>query len=412
MPLDRLRGTVDAWLAAFDGQSEPGNLLRRPLVEQQERGYEHTLREILQQPVTWLETARRVSKDAPRLGRILEWEGIDIRRRAVILTGSGSSLYAGECLALPLQEALDAPVQAIPAGTLLTHPRGCLPPSDPYLVVSLARSGNSPESRAVVDSLLEHDDRGHHLIITCNRQGALVTGLAGHPRVDAVVLDEQTEDKSLVMTGSFTNLVLAGRFLAWTPRPEVGVARVEAVAQAGAGLLARDADALAQIARSGFRRAVYLGSGCRVGSAHEAGLKMTEMSAGRVASLSETFLGLRHGPMSVIHDDTLIVAFLSSDSVVRAYEVDLLRELDRKGLGARKLIVGSGIPAALASRPEDHRIDFGDGLADADLAVLDTVVGQLLGFHRCLEEGLKPDSPSTEGVINRVVERFTIHRRV
>jgi tagatose-6-phosphate ketose/aldose isomerase len=276
----------------------------------------------------------------------------------------------------------------------------------------LARSGNSPESRAVVDSLLEHDDRGHHLIITCNRQGALVTGLAAHPRVDAVVLDEQTEDKSLVMTGSFTNMVLAGRFLAWTPRPEAGVARVEAVAQAGAGLLARDADALAQIARSGFRRAVYLGSGCRVGSAHEAGLKMTEMSAGRVLSLSETFLGLRHGPMSVIHDDTLIVAFLSSDSVVRAYEVDLLRELDRKRLGARKLIVGSGIPAALASRPEDHRIDFGDGLADADLAVLDTVVGQLLAFHRCLEEGLKPDSPSTEGVINRVVERFTIHRRV
>ena len=164
------------------------------------------------------------------------------------------------------------PVQAIPAGTLLTHPHGGLPPEGPYLVVSFARSGNSPESRAVVDSLLERDDRGRHLIITCNPKGALVVGLAGHPRVAAVVLDEKTEDKSLVMTSSFTNMVLAGRFLGLAGTPQAGVQRVEAAAR-GFGPPPANATPMPWpgSARSGFRRAVYLGSGCRMGSAHEAG---------------------------------------------------------------------------------------------------------------------------------------------
>ncbi len=399
------------WLASLDRTTEIARLLGRPASERHERGYEHTLREIAQQPVTWIETARALSTEADRLGGVLEAVGIPGGRGSIILTGSGSSLYAGECLALPLQEALGVSVQAIPAGTLLTHPHGSVPPADAYLVVSLARSGNSPESRAVVESLLARDGRGRHLVITCNRGGALVTGFARHPRVASVVLDEKTEDKSLVMTSSFTNMVLAGRFLAWTRAPGEALPRVESTAEAAASLLEREGDVLARVARSGFRRVVYLGSGCRMGSAHEAGLKMLEMTAGRVPALSESFLGLRHGPMSAIHDDTLIVAFLSSDPVVRAYEVDLLGEVDRKELGARKLVVGSSLPPELATRGEDHLVECGSGLSDADLPVLDVLVGQVLAFHRCLQEGLKPDTPSTEGVINRVVESFTIHRR-
>jgi tagatose-6-phosphate ketose/aldose isomerase len=409
--LPRLRGTVADWLTSLEPTTEIVRLLRRSGEERRARGYDHTLREICQQPVTWLETAGALASDSTRLRSVLDSAGILRRRGAMILTGSGSSLYAGECLALPLQEALGVSVQAIPAGTLLTHPHGSVPPVDPYLVVSFARSGNSPESRAVVDLLLERDDRGRHLIITCNRRGALVTGLASHPRVDSLVLDEKTEDKSLVMTSSFTNMVLAGRFLACTGEPREALARFEAMAEAAAGLIERESDDLARVARSGFGRAVFLGSGCRTGSAHEAGLKMLEMTAGRIPTMSESFLGLRHGPMSAIHADTLIVAFLSSDPVVRAYELDLLRELDRKELGALTVVVGSSLPSDLPRRAGDLLVECGPSLTDADLAVLDVLVGQVFAFHRCLEEGLEPDSPSAGGVINRVVESFAIHRR-
>ena len=97
---------------------------------------------------------------------------------------------------------------------------------------------------------------------------------------------------------------------------------------------------------------------------------------------------------------------------MRAYEVDLLGEVDRKELGARKLVVGSDVPRATRlARARTRRGRAAAVSRDADLPVLDVLVGQLLAFHRCLEEGLRPDTPSTEGVINRVVESFAIHRR-
>jgi tagatose-6-phosphate ketose/aldose isomerase len=114
--------------------------------------------------------------------------------------------------------------------------------------------------------------------------------------------------------------------------------------------------------------------------------------------------------MSFAHDDTLIVCFLSSDATVRAYECDLIRELNQKNLGMQTLIVGDGIPADLLLGL-DVGIDC-PGLArvgDDGAPLIDVIVAQLLGFFRCLREGLRPDSPSESGIINRVVQSFTLH---
>src|SRR5262245_25560489 len=202
--------SVEAWIARLVGAPGLGPHLQAPFDRQVEEGYGHTLREICQQPVTWIETASRLTRSRPLLDATLEAAGARDGRGALVLTGSGSSLYAGECLAVPLQQALKIPVNAVAAGQLLTHPKGSLPPEGPYAVVSFARSGTSPESRAVVDSLLEDQDRASHLIITCNREGTLATEYRDVAQVRAVVLDEKTDDKSLVMTSSFTNMVLAG----------------------------------------------------------------------------------------------------------------------------------------------------------------------------------------------------------
>src|SRR5262249_8726070 len=144
-----------------------------------------------------------------------------------------------------------------------------------------------------------------------------------------------------------------------------------------------------------------------------ASLKMIEMNDGEVWALPESYLGLRHGPMSAITDQTLVVAFLSSDPVVRAYEMDLIRELDRKKLGSRRLIVGSDVPRDLAPGPRESIVDgaAGGAIGDEDLVLIDVLVGQLLAFFRCVSAGHRPDSPSSEGVISRVVSGFEIHRR-
>ena len=282
-----------------------------------------------------------------------------------------------------------------------------------FLVVSLARSGNSPESRAAVDWLLETRPQARHLLITCNSRGALATSYRERPEVRVVVLDEKTDDRSLVMTSAFTNLTLAGRALGSTRDPARCEARALALARSAASLLLREADGLRRAARSGFDSVAYLGSGCRLGSAREAALKMLEMNSGEVWTLAESYLGFRHGPMSALRPATLLVAFLSSDPLVRAYELGLLGELDRKGLAGRRVVFGGGLPAGLSSGPGTLLVDVAAGAScpDEDLTLLDALVGQLLAFFRCLGAGYHPDSPSQDSVITRVVSGFEIHRR-
>ncbi len=397
--------SVDAWLASLAASGALGRLLEPARDEQVRRGYGHTLREIGQQPVTWIETAARMRELAPLVAESLKGAA------AIVLTGSGSSVYAAECVAPCLQHNLGLPVSAVPAGLILTHPDTCLPPSGPFLVVSLARSGNSPESRAVVDFLLESRPQARHLFITCNRDGALATSYRDRTGVRTIVLDEKTDDRSLVMTSSFTNLVLAGRALAG--EPGACEARARGLASAAARLLREQSSAVADVARSGFGSVVYLGSGCRLGSAREAALKMLEMNGGDVWTLAESYLGLRHGPMSGIRPDTLLVAFLSSDPLVRAYELDLLARARPQGPGLAPRRRGSGDPRGrrlrLRSAPRSTAGRHSP-YTDEDLTLLDAVTGQLVAFFRCLAAGYRPDSPSEDSVITRVVSGFEIHR--
>jgi tagatose-6-phosphate ketose/aldose isomerase len=114
--------------------------------------------------------------------------------------------------------------------------------------------------------------------------------------------------------------------------------------------------------------------------------------------------------MSCVHDDTVMVCLLSCDRTIRAYELDLLHELDRKRLGLFKVMVGENIPDS-AVRDGDQAIECPglSELGEGNDPMVHVVVAQLLAFFRCLEEGLLPDSPSEEGIINRVVERFPLH---
>ncbi len=380
-------------------------LLSQSREEQERHGYFHTLQEILQQPSTWLDTAERMLGAASELSRRIE--GI----RLVVLTGSGSSEYAGACVQSVLQNALGIVTQTVGGGALLTHGVRAIPPERPGLMISLARSGDSPESVGAVSLMLEAEPRLRHLVITCNRQGRLATTYGDDPRVQVIALDERTNDRSLVMTSSFTNMVLAARALGLLDSPDRYRALGRELSGRAERLLGTSFPVLSRIAERDFGRVLFLGSGSRWGAARESALKMLEMTAGRVIAISETYLGLRHGPMSMVHADTLVVCFLSSDPQIRAYESDLIRELNRKQLGTGKLIFGERIPQDLAGAA-DVVVECGGSatLADEDWPVLDVIVGQVLAFFRCRKEGFEPDSPSNDGVINRVVQDFALHR--
>ena len=390
--------------ALTNGQARAAELFGRPETEQKRLGYVHTLKEICQQPWTWLRTCDRMIASRDNLKK--EVAGI----RSLVLTGSGSSEYAAECVRLLLQNELGICAESISGGSLLMYGGKALPPGRPGLLVSLARSGDSPESSGAVELLLDTKAEYRHVVVTCNEQGSLARAWRDHEKVHVTTLPAETQDKSLVMTSSFTNLLLAARFIGMLERPDKYRSVCERLSQITKGLIRSNFDILAKIAAADFRRAVFLGSGSRFGASREAALKMLEMTSGRVTTLCETYLGFRHGPMSYAQDDTLMVCNLSCDSTVRAYELDLLRELDRKKLGLSKVIIGEGIPDSVI-REGDEVIEC-QGLAelgDEETPIVYVVVAQLLAFFRCLEEGLRPDSPSEGGIINRVVEKFPLH---
>ena len=407
-PIVKFRADQDPseWLSQLSAQQpELRALLQLPCDQQHAGGFRHTLHEICQQPATWIHTAQAVAGLQRGLRSFLEG------CRSFVLTGSGSSQYAGECVHPALQAATGISACTLGGGWLLTQGRAGLPSERPLTVISLARSGDSPESGAVVEWLLESEPEVRHLVVTCNARGRLATAFRDEARVCVVTLDDRTNDRSLVMTSSFTNMAVACLGLAHLDDPAGYARTAEVLAGAGRDLLLKYTGVVADAARWPFRRTVFLGSGARYGAAREAGLKLLEMNAGRIPTLAETYLGFRHGPMSFLNSDSLLVCFLASDELVRAYEEDVIREINRKQLGARKMIVGGGINRALLAQG-DIAVDLPAmaGLGDDHVAVLDVMVGQLLGFFRCRTEGLKPDAPSA-GAISRVVNTFTIHRR-
>src|SRR6185369_13120080 len=152
------------------------------------------------------------------------WRELLNQSKAIVFTGSGSSYYAGQCLVHAVQRATGLPASGISSGELLLLREAALPPIRPLLMVSFARSGDSPESGELIRRLLEDEPEVRHLVITCNRQGRLAeiwgpAGLEPCSRVEVVTLDDRTCDRSLVMTSSFTNLALAGLGLAYVSDP-------------------------------------------------------------------------------------------------------------------------------------------------------------------------------------------------
>src|SRR5215469_4436682 len=141
------RGDYDVFTSWIGHGSELADLLRRSATEQREAGYLHTLREICQQPQTWVTTAATVIARRAQLAALLE------PCRSLILSGSGSSQFCGDCLAPALHRELRIAAESCSSGWLLID-SSLDHPVAPCLMVSLARSGDSPESCGVVERML------------------------------------------------------------------------------------------------------------------------------------------------------------------------------------------------------------------------------------------------------------------
>jgi tagatose-6-phosphate ketose/aldose isomerase len=376
--------------------------------EIQRSGAKHTAKEIAQQPAVWMKTYQLVLSEKDRIRRFFDkvLKSPDVE---VILTGAGSSSFIGNILEGAFAKFTGRCARAVATTDLLTHPEGYIRKNRPVLLVSFARSGNSPESSAVVSLVNSLCDEVYHLIITCNSSGRLVTGMRNEENELALLLPEETDDKSLVMTSSFTCMLLTGILITKINNIDGYEDKVDILAEYGKKIITNYAKELRRVAEMEFDRVVFLGSGPLLGAAEESQLKVQELTDGKVVGKHDSYLGFRHGPKALINASTLIIYLFSNEEYVFSYETDLVRDVNAKEKGLYRV----GI---IESKIEDIDVDLLIRLSDTPvkldeefLAVCSVIPAQLLGFYSCLKYGLRPDNPSQNGSITRIVEGVNIY---
>lgn len=372
--------------------------------EKQTRGLIDTPREIHQQPDTWRGTLSRLASQHDSLQAFLESCGL--HRGSVILTGAGTSDYIGRAVKDILRKHWNCEVSAIPSTGLLTNIDDIILDGKPYLMISFSRSGESSEGVAVIEQTLNQYPRQiRHLIVTCNASSTM----ASFPGVFTIKLDDAVNDRGLAMTSSFSNMVIAGQYLAHVHAQEQYAPIVESLSRVGEALLPRAADMAARLGKRKFIRACFLGTGALQAVAQESALKVLELNAGKVVTLAESPLGLRHGPMSFLNKETVVVAYLSEDWHRRQYELDLLEEVRSKNLCGEILIVASHASDRIGSLTQHLlALNTPSNLPDLYRPPVDIIVGQLLALFFSIENSITPDTPS-DGAISRVVSHVKIY---
>lgn len=370
------------------------------------RGH-YTYSEIMQQPLMWQREFDRIKADRKQIETFVN-RYID-GGYEVIFTGAGTSAYIGDVLEMAVADTIFRGARSVATTDLITHPTAYFSPEKKVLLISFARSGNSPESMGAVtlaDSIC--GDNIAHIFITCNEKGRLAQ-IAGRENCLLLLLPPETDDKSLAMTSSFSTMLLTALLLANIRDLEAQEAPIHSLVKHASGVLEKYDSAICGIAARDFSRAIFLGSGELKGIAEESHLKLQELTDGGVVCSFDSFLGFRHGPKAVVNGQSLLVYLLSGDPAVARYEADLIRQINSNNHVVAMVAVSPG-PVGIPGVDFDLNVVLGDASAQGIYRCIPYVfAAQLLGYYKSLARGLDPDAPSVSGNISRVVEGVTIY---
>ncbi len=337
----------------------------------------HTREEILSQPRCWAECLRTLDEkdQLKQLGSLwtppLDW----------VFIGCGSSYYVALAAAASWTALTGQRARAVPASELLLFPSLVSAGGAPFQPILISRSGYTSEVLQVARQL-ELEQNIRTLAISCATHQPL-------EEISTMTLSLlPADEKSMVMTRSFTSMLLGLQALAaeWGHRQEFAAAlrrlpaqfelRLEGIAQS-----------LAQfVQKHDFAGYVFLGQGPYFGLAAEAQLKVKEMSCSYAQSFHT--LEFRHGPKAIVRPETLVTFFLSETGIEAEREV--LEEV--KGLGGTTLVVTNRADAALR-KAADLLLELNLEVEEYARLAAFIVAGQLLGLNTGLKKGYDPDRP-------------------
>lgn len=363
----------------------------------------YTLKEIEQQKRLWLETINLVKEKKEEIKSFLDKN--DFKNRKIIFTGAGTSEFVGNSIT----PALGGNVLSIATTDIVSNPENYLKKDEKVILISCARSGNSPESVATVKLADEIIDDVCHILITCNKDGKLAINKKDDKKAFVLLMPEESNDKGFAMTSSFTCMSLTGLLIfnleSLEKIEDVMKKQIEKIKDEDMKLLI---DSLITLDIS---RIVYLGSSCLKGVAEEAALKCLELTAGHMSLHYNSPLGFRHGPKSIINDTTMIITLLSNNDYTRKYELDLLKEM--YGENKKKVLVTLDMKNSDEARKNSHyyyTFNNNDNNAEDVFNMFSYIYfAQLFAFYKSKSFGINPDNPCPTGEVNRVVQGVIIY---
>ncbi|GHU40951.1 tagatose-6-phosphate ketose [Bacilli bacterium] len=379
--------------------------------ELEKLGASHTTREIKQQPQVWLEAFENFMAQKSEIAAFLaKVKAATTGSVRVIFTGAGTSCYVGDTITPYLNRQGDTgfTYESIATTDIVGSPLDYLRPDDLTVLVSFARSGNSPESVAAVEIANQVVKNIYHISITCAKAGMLAKAAENDDNNLLLLQPEASLDLGFAMTSSFSCMMLTALLVFDTAAEADKELYVKTMATIAADIINRECD-IADIINRDFNRIIYLGTGALAGLTREAQLKVLELTAGQVATIFDSSLGFRHGPKSFINEKTLVFDFVNNDTYARQYDLDMLNEMDQDG------IANSVIAIAQPKVGQDfagETIEFEKGLPllpEAYVAFPCIVVAQIISLLTSIKVGNTPDTPSATGTVNRVVQGVTIH---
>ena len=380
------------------------NITEEELVLQ---GAIHTAKEITEQPQVWWSTYNKLLEEKDDLFRF--WSEVKEKCNKIILTGAGTSAYIGYSLEGTFQRHSGITTVSIATTHLVTHPTDYIDPNEVTLMISFARSGNSPESVAAVKLADGLCATCYHLIITCDEQGDLAKYKSSNQKY-TFVLPPEANDKSLAMTSSYTSMLLTGLIFPRLEQAETLKDQVQSIVIFGRKIVTQF-ETIKEIAELDFDRTVFLGSGPLFGTATESHLKLQELTDGKIICKNDSFLGFRHGPKAVINDKTIVFFLFSNKNYVQQYERDLVKSMKKEKEAL--LLVGVS-ESSIEDIILDVEICFSEAskqIEEEFLAICSVLPAQMLGLFKSLKLGLTPDNPSVSGAISRVVEGVVIYSK-
>ena len=374
----------------------------------------NTAKEIIQQPDTWRESVKNLIKNKIEIKSFID-SFLSKKEFRIILTGAGTSAFAGEVCEPYLTSLLNKRVEAIATTDLVASPKSYFIKDMPTLLVSFARSGNSPESVHAVNLANQLVDDLYQVVITCNENGKLAKNTVNDEKSLLLLMPPQTNDLGFAMTSSFTTMVLNAMAVFNINNIENFSSDVDKLSNSVNDFIENNIEKVTSLANEDFERIVYLGSSTSKGIARESALKVLELTAGKVNASYDTPLGFRHGPKSVVDDKTVSVIYISNDEYTRKYDLDLAKEMLAHKKNDKVVIVGDNIEEDIL-----NKADYVFNVENINYTVENEVLlplqqiifGQMLSFLKSVNLGITPDNPCPTGEVNRVVQGVILHELV